>query len=242
MELLKVFRDEKSSGLKGGIYHHTQIKLAYNTNRIEGSKLSEEQTRYIYETNTIYFENGETTANVDDILETVNHFSCFDYMLGIANEPLSEEHIKRFHYLLKANTSDSKKSWFRVGEYKLKANVVGGGETSSPFNVPVDMQNLIEEYRNKTEITINDIIDFHFRFEQIHPFQDGNGRVGRLIIFKECLAHDIIPFIIEDDHKFFYYRGLSEYTKVKGFLTDTCLSAQDNYKKTLDYFLHQIKK
>jgi Fic family protein len=242
MELLKILRDEKSSGLKGGIYHQTQIKLAYNTNRIEGSKLSEEQTRYIYETNTIYFENGETTANVDDILETVNHFSCFDYMLDIADEPLSEEQIKRFHYLLKVNTTDSKKTWFRVGDYKLKANVVGGIETSLPSNVPVDMKNLIEDYRNKTEITINDIIDFHFQFEQIHPFQDGNGRVGRLIIFKECLANDIIPFIIEDDHKFFYYRGLSEYPKVKGFLTDTCLSAQDNYKKILDYFLPQFNK
>lgn len=242
MELLRILRDEKSSRLKGGIYHQTQIKLAYNTNRIEGSKLSEEQTRYIYETNTIYFEKGETTANVDDILETVNHFSCFDYMLDIADEPLSEEHIKRFHYLLKVNTTDSKKTWFRVGDYKLKANVVGGIETSLPSNVPVDMKNLIEDYRNKTEIAINDIIDFHFQFEQIHPFQDGNGRVGRLIIFKECLANDIIPFIIEDDYKFFYYRGLSEYPKVKGFLTDTCLSAQDNYKKILDYFLPQFNK
>lgn len=242
MELLKILRDEKSSGLKGGIYHQTQIILAYNTNRIEGSKLSEEQTRYIYETNTIYFENGETTANVDDIVETVNHFSCFDYMLDIADEPLSEEHIKRFHYMLKINTTDSKKSWFRVGDYKFKANIVGGIETSLPSNVPSDMRNLIEAYRKKIEITINDIIDFHFQFEQIHPFQDGNGRVGRLIIFKECLAYDIIPFIIEDDHKFFYYRGLSEYLDVKGFLKDSCLSAQDNYKKILDYFLPQLNK
>lgn len=237
MELLKILRDEKSSGLKGGIYHKTQIKLAYNTNRIEGSKLSEEQTRYIYETNTIFFEEGETTANVDDIVETVNHFSCFDYMLDIADEPLSEEHIKKFHYLLKINTTDAKKSWFRIGDYKLKANMVGGIETSLPPNVPSDMRNLIEAYQNKNEISILDIIDFHYHFEQIHPFQDGNGRVGRLIIFKECLANNIIPFIIEDSHKFFYYRGLSEYPKVKEFLIDTCLSAQDNYKKILDYFL-----
>ena len=237
MELLKILREEKSIGLKGGIYHRTQIKLAYNTNRIEGSKLSEEQTRYIYETNTIFIENGETTVNVDDIVETVNHFSCFDYMLDSADEPISEEHIKRFHYLLKINTSDSKKSWFRVGDYKLKPNIVGGIETSLPFNVSIDMKNLIEAYLNKRIITINDIIDFHYEFENIHPFQDGNGRVGRLIIFKECLANDIIPFIIEDDHKFFYYRGLSEYLKVKGYLTDTCLSAQDKYKKILDYFL-----
>ncbi|MFN8207294.1 MAG: Fic family protein [Bacteroidales bacterium] len=242
MELLKVLREEKSSGLKGGIYHQTQIKLAYNTNRIEGSKLSEEQTRYIYETNTIFIENGETTANVDDILETVNHFGCFDYMLDIADEPLSEEHIKRFHYLLKINTSDSKKSWFRVGEYKLKANTVGGSETSLPSDVPEDMKNLIENYRNSNKKTITDIIDFHFKFEQIHPFQDGNGRVGRLIIFKECLANDIIPFILEDDHKFYYYRGLSEYPGVKEYLIDTCLSAQDNYKKIMDYFLSQPDK
>jgi Fic family protein len=242
MELLKILQEEKSSGLKGGIYHKTQIKLAYNTNRIEGSKLSEEQTRYIYETNTIFVENGETTTNVDDIIETVNHFACFDYMLDIAAEPLSEEHIKRFHYLLKVNTSDSKKSWFQVGDYKFMANVVGGIETSLPSNVPADMKNLIEKYRNLTPKKINDIIDFHFQFEQIHPFQDGNGRVGRLIIFKECLTNNIVPFIIEDDHKFFYYRGLTEYPKVKEYLTDTCLSAQDNYKKILDYFLPKLDK
>lgn len=242
MELLKILRDEKISGLKSGIYHQTQIKLAYNSNRIEGSKLSEEQTRYIYETNTVFIGNGETTANVDDIIETVNHFACFDYMLDIADKPLSEEHIKRFHYLLKINTSDSKKSWFRVGDYKLMANMVGGIETSLPSNVPKDMKNLIKAYQNKIEKTINEIIDFHFQFEQIHPFQDGNGRVGRLIIFKECLAYDIVPFIVEDDHKFFYYRGLTEYPKVKEYLTDTCLSAQDNYKKILDYFLAQPGK
>lgn len=239
MDLLKILREEKSSGIKGGIYHQTQIKLAYNTNRIEGSKLSEEQTRYIYETNTIFFENGETTVNVDDIVETVNHFACFDYMLAIADEPLSEEHIKRFHYLLKINTSDSKKSWFRLGDYKLIANMVGGVETSLPSDVSTDMESLIETYRNKIEKTMNDIIDFHFQFEKIHPFQDGNGRVGRLVMFKECLANDIIPFIVEDDHKFFYYRGLTEYPKVKEYLIDTCLLAQDNYRKIIDYFLSE---
>jgi Fic family protein len=237
MDLLKMLREEKAMSLKGGIYHQTQIKLAYNTNRIEGSKLSEEQTRYIYETNTIHMENGESTANVDDILETVNHFSCFDYMLAVADQPLSEEHIKRFHHLLKANTSDSKKPWFRIGDYKLKPNIVGGKEASLPANVPTDMKNLLEAYHKKNTITINDIIDFHYDFEKIHPFQDGNGRVGRLIIFKECLANNIFPLIIEDEHKFFYFRGLSEYPKVKGYLTDTCLSAQDNYRKMLGYFL-----
>lgn len=237
MDLLALLRDEKSSGLKGGIYHQTQIKLAYNTNRIEGSKLSEEQTRYIYETNTIFLENGETTANVDDIIETVNHFACFDYMLDIADEPLSEEQIKKFHYLLKINTSDAKKEWFRIGDYKLKPNTVGGIETTLPSAVPSDIKKLIATYHKKNVITINDIVDFHYRFEQIHPFQDGNGRVGRLIIFKECLANQIVPLIIAEDHKFFYYRGLSEYPKVSGYLIDTCLSAQDNYRKILDYFI-----
>jgi Fic family protein len=242
MNLLSVLREEKQSGLKGGIYHKTQIKLAYNTNRIEGSKLSEEQTRYIYETNTLFLEEGEETANVDDIIETVNHFSCFDYMLAIAEEPLSEEHIKKFHYLLKANTSDSKKSWFRIGDYKLRPNIVGGTETSLPSEVPSDIRNLFTAYHNKEKITINDIIGFHFRFEQIHPFQDGNGRVGRLIMFKECLANHIVPFIIEDEHKFFYYRGLTEYPKVKGYLIDTCLSAQDNYQRIIDYFFPKSNK
>lgn len=237
MKLLKILREEKSIGLKGGIYHQTQVKLAYNSNRIEGSKLSEEQTRYIYETNTIFLHNGETTVNVDDIVETVNHFSCFDYMLDIADEPISEQHIKRFHYLLKINTSDSKKSWFRVGDYKMQPNIVGGIETTFPANVAQEMKNLIEAYHKKEIITLNEIIDFHFHFERIHPFQDGNGRVGRLIIFKECLANDIIPFIIEDEHKFFYYRGLAEYPNMKGYLTDTCLSAQDNYKNIVNYFL-----
>lgn len=235
MELLKILREEKSSRLKGGIYHQTQIKLAYNTNRIEGSKLSEDQTRYIYETNTLFLDNGDKTANVDDIIETVNHFSCFDYMLDIADEPLSEVHIKMFHYLLKFNTSDSKKAWFRVGDYKLRPNVVGGLETTLPEHVENEMKNLLESYHNRN--TINDIIDFHFQFEKIHPFQDGNGRVGRLIMFKECLANNIVPFIIEDEHKFFYYRGLAEYPNVKEYLTDTCLSAQDNYKRIIDYFL-----
>jgi Fic family protein len=198
--------------------------------------LSEEQTRYIYETNTFFVENGDSTANVDDIIETVNHFSCFDYMLDIAHEPLSEEHIKRFHRILKTNTSDSKKSWFRIGEYKMIPNVVGGRETSLPSDVPSDMRKLIDKYRRIESISLNDIIDFHYRFESIHPFQDGNGRVGRLIMFKECLAYGIVPFIIEDDHKFFYYRGLAEYPRTKGYLIDTCLSAQDNYKRVVNYF------
>ena len=181
-------------------------------------------------------EEGETTANVDDLIETVNHFTCFDYMLDIADEPLSEEHIKEFHRLLKTNTSDSRKQWFRIGDYKLKPNIVGGIETTSPSKVQYEIEELLKVYRVKQTITVEDIIDFHFKFEQIHPFQDGNGRVGRLIIFKECLAHEITPLIIEDDHKYFYYRGLSEYPKIKGNLIDTCLSAQDTYNEMIKYF------
>ena len=236
MKLLETLQEEKSSNLKGGIYHITQIRLTYNTNRIEGSKLSEEQTRYIYETNTLFTEEGENTANIDDIIETVNHFQCFDYMLEIVEEPLSEAHIKEFHKILKLNTSDSKKEWLKVGEYKLKPNVVGGVETSNPREVKKHIKRLLKNYNENNNIEISDIIDFHYEFEAIHPFQDGNGRVGRLIMFKECLKHNIVPFIIEDEFKFFYYRGLSEYPKVKGYLKDTCLSAQDKYVDLMKYF------
>ena len=236
MKLLEILKEEKASNLKGGIYHKTQIKLAYNTNRIEGSKLSEEQTRYIYETNTLFTKEGENTANIDDILETVNHFYCFDYMLKIAEEPLSEIHIKKFHYFLKLNTCDSKKEWFKVGDYKSRPNIVGGIETSAPSAVKKDINALLNNYNLKQKITIFDVIDFHYEFEKIHPFQDGNGRVGRLIMFKECLKNNIVPFIIEDEFKFFYYRGLSEYPNIKEYLTDTCLSSQDNYLKILNYF------
>lgn len=236
MKLLKILREEKSSNLKGGIYHKTQIMLTYNTNRIEGSQLSEEQTRYIYETNTLFTENENNTANIDDIIETVNHFHCFDYMLKIVQEPLSEVHLKEFHKILKSNTSDSKKEWFKVGEYKLKPNIVGGFETSKPNDVEKHINELLKKYNEKSQIEILDIIDFHYEFEKIHPFQDGNGRVGRLIMFKECLKHNVIPFILEDKYKFYYYRGLSEYSKVKGYLIDTCLAAQDNYLKLMNYF------
>lgn len=236
MKLLATLKEEKSSNLKGGIYHRTQIKLAYNTNRIEGSKLSEEQTRYIYETNTLLTKEGENTANVDDILETVNHFYCFDYMLKIAEETLSEVHIKKFHQLLKLNTSDSRKEWFKVGDYKLRPNIVGGIETSAPSVVKKHINVLLNHYNKKEKITNFDVIDFHYEFEKIHPFQDGNGRVGRLIMFKECLKNNIVPFIIEDEFKFFYYRGLSEYPNIKEYLIDTCLSSQDNYLGILNYF------
>ncbi len=236
MNVLAILLQEKNDKTKGGLYHQTQIKFSFNTNRIEGSKLSEEQTRYIYETNTLFTENGNETTNVDDIVETVNHFSCFDYMLDIAHEKLSEEQIKKFHHILKINTSDSRKKWFNIGAYKSRANIVGGIETCLPENVNSEMSVLLSDYNQKSKITFDDIVDFHFKFEQIHPFQDGNGRVGRLIMFKECLRNNIVPFIIEDEYKFFYYRGLSEYLNTTGYLLDTCLSAQDKYKAILDYF------
>lgn len=236
--LLEMLKEEKEMGLKGGIYHTTQIKFAYNTNHIEGSRLSEEQTRYIYETNTIAPE-GEEATSIDDIMETVNHFQCFDYMLDHVEEPLSEEMIKKFHSILKSNTSDSRKTWFNVGEYKSRPNVVGERKTAPPSKVKEQMVALLDSYNNKQDISINDIITFHHDFEVIHPFQDGNGRVGRLIMFKECLKNNIMPFIIEESHKLFYYRGLNEYKNEKGYLVDTCLSAQDYYEQLVKYFTEE---
>ncbi len=234
INLLSRLQEEKSIKLKGGIYHQTQIKLAYNSNHIEGSRLTEEQTRYIYETNTIGVE--KTPANIDDIIEAVNHFQCFDYMLDCANDILTEDIIKTMHKILKSNTSDSRLEWFNVGEYKSQPNMVADMTTASPDEVGKEMKKLISEYQKISNVTFKDILNFHVRFERIHPFQDGNGRVGRLIMFKECLKYNIVPFIIDEQHKLFYYRGLREWNNEKGYLTDTCLSAQDNYKALLDYF------
>ena len=234
INLLSRLQEEKSIKLKGGIYHQTQIKLAYNSNHIEGSRLTEEQTRYIYETNTIGVE--KTPANIDDIIEAVNHFQCFDYMLDCANDVLTEDTIKTTHKILKSNTSDSRLEWFNVGEYKSQPNMVADMTTASPDEVGKEMKKLISEYQKISNVTFKDILNFHVRFERIHPFQDGNGRVGRLIMFKECLKYNIVPFIIDEQHKLFYYRGLREWNNEKGYLTDTCLSAQDNYKVLLDYF------
>ncbi len=233
--LLHRLKEEMHSGLKGGIYHVTQIKLCYNSNRIEGSRLTEDQTRYIYETNTVAMEK-EKIVNVDDIIETVNHFACFRYLLQSIDKKLNENIIKNFHKLLKTGTSDSQKEWFAVGEYKKRENMVGNKETTLVENVPAEMKKLIEHYLKHEDHSFNEVIDFHYNFESIHPFQDGNGRAGRLILFRECLRNNIVPFIIEDDHKLFYYRGLKEYAGEKGFLRDTCLSAQDVYKAYLDYF------
>lgn len=237
INVLATLREQKEMGLKGNLYHNTQIIFAYNTNHIEGSTLTEDQTRYIFETNTILFE-GDTIAKVDDILETSNHFQLVDYMLDVADKKLNEKMIKEFHKILKNGTSDSRVEWFNVGEYKQKANQIGNGiSTTLPSNVEKEMAKLIEWYNSVKEITIKEIIEFHYRFEKIHPFQDGNGRVGRIIIFKECLKNNIIPFIILDKDKLFYYRGLKEYKNENGYLIDTCLNAQDQYKNMIEYYL-----
>ena len=234
--LLNRLQEEKQMKHKGGIYHRTQILFAYNTNRIEGSRLSEEQTRYIYETHTLSAVQNEA-INVDDIIETNNHFLCFDYMLENAKEPLSEDMIKEYHRILKRSTSDERKDWFNVGEYKALPNTVGDAETSLPEKVSEDMRNLITSYSGSGKINFEDIVDFHYRFESIHPFQDGNGRVGRLIMFKECLANGIMPFIVRDEQKLFYYRGLREYPNEKGYLLETCRSFQDYYQNIVNYYI-----
>lgn len=233
-QLLNILREQKEMGLKGGIYHKTQIDLTYNSNHIEGSKLTHEQTRYIYETNTIGITNE--VVKVDDIMETVNHFRCFDFILDNAEIILSEQFIKDLHKILKTGTTDSQKTWFSVGDYKQIPNEVGGIETSFPEDVHNHMKELLSTYNGISDKTLNDILAFHVQFERIHPFQDGNGRIGRLIMFKECLANDIVPFIITDDMKMFYYRGLDEWGHINEYLTDTCLAAQDDYKRILDYF------
>ena len=234
MPLLVVLRQEKEAKLNGGIYHKTQIDLTYNSNHIEGSRLTHDQTRYIFETNTIGIE-GES-IRVDDIIETTNHFRCIDLIIDRAEERLTESLIKELHLILKSGTSDSRKDWFTVGDYKRLPNEVGGNETTAPEDVHREMQALLKEYNGKKQKSFEDIIDLHQRFESIHPFQDGNGRVGRLVMFKECLANGFVPFIITEELKMFYYRGLREWSNLRGYLLDTCLAAQDNYKAMLDYF------
>lgn len=238
-ELLKRLQMEKGQGLPGGIYHKIQIDLTYNSNHIEGSRLTHDQTRYIFETNTIGFESE--SLNVDDILETANHFKCIDLMIDQADYQLTESFIKQLHRLLKTGTSDSRKPWFAVGDYKRVENEVGGMPTVLPEDVPQKMKALLSWYKGLETKTLDDLLEFHFRFETIHPFQDGNGRVGRLILFKECLKNGIVPFIIADDMKLFYYRGLREWRNEKGYLRDTCLFAQDRFKQYLDYFKIQYQ-
>ena len=232
--LLDILQNEKANKYSGGIYHKTQIDLTYNSNHMEGSRLTHDQTRYIFETNTIGIE--KEVLNVDDVIETANHFRCIDMIIDRAKLSLTEKIIKELHLILKNGTSDSRKDWFAVGNYKKLPNEVGGMETALPEEVANKMKKLLSEYNNKEEKNFEDILDFHVKFERIHPFQDGNGRVGRLIMFKECLKYNIVPFIIEDNLKMFYYRGLKEWDNEKGYLTDTCMTAQDRYKAYLDYF------
>ncbi|MFU0552451.1 Fic family protein [Gardnerella swidsinskii] len=250
--ILQRLREEKEHRIPGGIYHELQIRMTYNSNHIEGSQLSEDQTRRIFETNTIgseenansVFDSADSSVGVaesasikvDDIVETVNHFRAIDYCIDVAEEPLSEEMIKHLHLLLKRGTSDELLPWFRVGDYKLRANVVGGVQTCDPQKVHEEISRLLAEYLAKTDLQLEDIVDFHYRFERIHPFQDGNGRVGRLIAFKECLKHNIVPFIIEDRKKYYYYRGLKEYSNERGFLVETCYDGQDTFRALLKLF------
>ena len=237
INVLEVLREQKEMKLKGNLYHQTQVSFAYNTNHIEGNTLTEDQTRYIFETNTILFE-GDTIAKVDDILETSNHFKLVDYMLDVADKKLNENMIKEFHKILKDRTSDSSVEWINIGEYKQRANTIGSGiKTTLPNNVKKEMAKLMDWYKSLKQITTKEIIEFHYKFESIHPFQDGNGRIGRIIMFKECLKNNIVPFIIQDADKLYYYRGLKEYKSEKGYLINTCLNAQDQYTKLIKYYL-----
>ena len=232
--LLDILREQKTGKMNGGIYHKVQVDLTYNSNHMEGSRLTHDQTRYIFETNTIGFENE--AVNVDDVIETANHFRCIDLVIDQASAALTEKLIKQLHFVLKTGTSDCRKDWFAVGEYKRLPNEVGGSDTTLPENVAAEMRKLLASYNALPAKTFEDIVAFHVAFEHIHPFQDGNGRVGRLILFKECLKHNIVPFIIEDNLKLFYYRGLKEWDREKGWLLDTCLTAQDRFMAYLDYF------
>lgn len=232
--LLDVLRRERSASLSGGIYHRVQIELTYNSNHMEGSRLTHDQTRYIFETNTVGVSQSAVSA--DDVVETANHFRCIDLLIDNAENALSESFIKALHRTLKNGTSDSRKPWFAVGDYKRLPNEVGGRDTTPPEDVAAEMKALLASYNAKKEKTLEEILEFHYRFERIHPFQDGNGRVGRLLLFKECLRCRIVPFIIDEELKFFYYRGLAEWQRERGYLIDTCLAAQDKFKKSLDYF------
>lgn len=232
--LLAALREQKEARMKGGIYHRVQIDLTYNSNHIEGSRLTKEQTRYIFETSTL----GVTTENtsIDDIMETVNHFRCIDYVIDHAADKITETHIKQLHLFLKTNTSDSRKAWFAVGDYKRLANSVGEEETAQPEAVHGQMKSLLADYNAIEKIAFDDLLDFHVRFERIHPFQDGNGHIGRLLLFWQCLQADMVPFIITEDLRLFYYRGIQNWGKINGCLQDTCLTAQDNFKAILDYY------
>lgn len=232
--LLDVLKAEKAAKLSGGIYHKIQIELTYNSNHIEGSRLTHDQTRYIFETNTIGLEGA--AVKVDDIVETANHFKCIDLIIENAKKPITEAFIKELHRTLKSGTTAARQEWFAVGAYKRRPNTVGDLETTQPEEVSVKMKELLAEYNTKQEKSFDELLDFHYRFERIHPFQDGNGRIGRLLLFKDCLKYNIVPFIIGEDLKLYYYRGLKEWANERGYLRDTCLAAQDQFKRYLDYF------
>lgn len=232
--LLDVLKAEKAAKLSGGIYHKIQIELTYNSNHIEGSRLTHDQTRYIFETNTIGLEGA--AVKVDDIVETANHFKCIDLIIENAKKPITEAFIKELHRTLKSGTTDARQEWFAVGAHKRRPNTVGDLETTQPEEVSVKMKELLAEYNTKQEKSFDELLDFHYRFERIHPFQDGNGRIGRLLLFKDCLKYNIVPFIIGEDLKLYYYRGLKEWENERGYLRDTCLAAQDQFKRYLDYF------
>ena len=234
--LLEILQFEDAKKISGGIYHKVQIELTYNSNHIEGSRLSHDQTRYIFETNTVGMEGQFAGVKADDVIETANHFRCIDYIIENANRKVTENMIKKLHFILKNGTSDSRENWFAVGDYKKLPNEVGGNETTSPEEVPKEMRKLLKKYRARKVLDLDDLLNFHYEFEKIHPFQDGNGRVGRLILFKECLRLNIVPFIIDDELKMFYYRGLKEWKSEPGYLRETCLAARDKFKKYLDYF------
>lgn len=238
-KLTQFLVDEYEAHRKGGLYHKTQVQLAYNSNRIEGCKLTEEQTRYIFETRTIGFKDQEAVP-VDDIIETANHFVAFDYLLRTVGEPLTEELIKEFHRILKTGTADAQKPYFNVGDYKKLANEVGGHETCKPADVEKNMHLLNDWYSSLSDVTIRDLAEYHWRFESIHPFQDGNGRVGRLLLFRECLRNGIMPFVIDNEHKLYYYRGLSEFKQTPGFLIGTMQTAQDVYEAWISYFNEEV--
>ncbi|MDR3226966.1 MAG: Fic family protein [Prevotellaceae bacterium] len=240
-KLTTYLTEEKQAKRKGGLYHKTQINLAYNSNRIEGSKLTEEQTRYIFETRTIGFKDEEAVP-IDDIIETSNHFVAFDYLIDTVDTPFSNDLVKAFHRILKTSTSDAVKSWFNVGDWKKLPNEVGGVETILPQNVEAAINQLNNWYNSLSEISFEDIVEYHYHFEKIHPFQDGNGRVGRLLMFRECLKNNIVPFIIDERHKQFYYRGLKEFAIIRDYLLDTCLSAQDTYTELVKYFYPELQK
>lgn len=232
--LIQRLREEKESKLRGGIYHRTQIDLTYNSNHIEGSRLTKEQTRHIFETNTLGITAKST--RIDDIMETVNHFRCIDYIIDHATDKITKTHLKQLHLILKNNTSDSRKSWFAIGDYKRLPNEVGGEETTNPEDVSKHIKNILSEYNALKKVQFDDILNFHVQFERIHPFQDGNGRVGRLLMFWQCLQSGHVPFIITEELRLFYYRGLQKWGQINGYLRDTCLTAQDQYKLLLNYF------